>query len=245
MERPKSKWIWIGDDYDKENPVIVYFRKELQLEQKPDRAVICLTADSRYRFFVNGISICQGPCKGDDQVWYYDEVRRARETGLIDGTSDTTYEPEATLTVAQAIKLAAALHQMEKEGTVSLTNGEEVWYSTYVDYAVANDIVEETYADYAEWQMNKRATRAEFVHIFYGAKKTYPAKNTVADGAVPDVKMDDPYADEIYTFYRAGILTGSDVSGVFMPNGNIKRSEMAAILIRMFDDTARQSVTLK
>jgi hypothetical protein len=67
----------------------------------------------------------------------------------------------------------------------------------------------------------------------------------VADNAIPDVKMGDKYADEIYEFYRAGILTGNDAAGTFAPDSNIKRSEVAAILIRMFDVSARQSVTLK
>ena len=35
------------------------------------------------------------------------------------------------------------------------------------------------------------------------------AINAVADNAIPDVKSDDASAKEIYTFYRAGILTGS------------------------------------
>ncbi len=71
---PESKWIWIGQDYDKERPLVVYFRKEWELSEVPEKAVVRLSADSRYRFYVNGTSLCQGPCKGDRQVWYYDEV---------------------------------------------------------------------------------------------------------------------------------------------------------------------------
>ena len=177
-------------------------------------------------------------------AWYYDEVKMAWEAGLIDGMTATTYEPESTLTVAQAIKLAAALHQLEKLGKVTLTNGTDDWYSTYVTYAIANGIIEEAYADYTWAQMNAPATRAEFVHIFHGAKEAYAAMNTVADNAIPDVKVGDKYADEIYTFYRAGILTGNDAAGTFAPASSIKRSEVAAILIRMFDKDARQTVTL-
>ena len=58
------------------------------------------------------------------------------------------------------------------------------------------------------------------------------------------MKMNDTYASEIYTFYRAGILTGSDAQGTFNPDSSIKRSEVAAILIRMYDANARQAVTL-
>ena len=59
---PESKWIWIGQDYDKERPLVVYFRKEWELSEVPEKAVVRLSADSRYRFYVNGMSLCQGPC---------------------------------------------------------------------------------------------------------------------------------------------------------------------------------------
>ena len=49
---------------------------------------------------------------------------------------------------------------------------------------------------------------------------------------------------EIYTFYRAGILTGSDKNGTFYPTNDIKRNEVAAILSRMYDKTARKTVSL-
>lgn len=55
--------------------------------------------------------------------WFYDAVKGAWENGLINGVTATTYQPKGTLTVAEAIKLASALHQMIKDGKVTLTNG--------------------------------------------------------------------------------------------------------------------------
>ena len=92
--------------------------------------------------------------------------------------------------------------------------------------------------------MNAAVSRAEFVHIFYGAMRDYAALNIVADNAIPDVKTTDRFADEIYTFYRAGILTGSDAKGTFHAESNIKRSEVAAILYRMFEPSARKTIKL-
>ena len=85
----------------------------------------------------------------------------------------------------------------------------------------------------------RRVTRGEFVHIFHGALEHYEQINTVADNAIPDVKRGDAFAAEIYDFYRAGILTGSDANGTFHPADSIKRSEGAAILIRMYDSSTR------
>ena len=146
---------------------------------------------------------------------------------------------------AQTIKLAAALHQLDRTGEVSLKNSGANWYDSYVNYAVVNGIIEKDYANYTKAQMNAPVTRGEFVHIFHGAEEAYKAINTVADNAIPDVKATDKFAAEIYEFYRAGILTGSDAKGTFHSASTIKRSEAAAILLRMFETSARKSITLK
>lgn len=179
-------------------------------------------------------------------AWFYDEVKAAWEKKLIDGVSRTLYKPDAPLTVAQAIKLSAALHQMYFNGEVTLKNGTPNWYDPYVDYAVRNGIIETRYGGYTLAQMNAAVSREEFVHIFFGAMHAscYVPCNTVADNAIPDVKMSDNFADEIYMFYRAGILVGSDGRGTFHPASSIKRSEVAAILVRMFDVDARRSIDL-
>ena len=177
-------------------------------------------------------------------AWYYREVKGAWEKNLIDGVTTYEFRPDAALTVAQAIKLSAALHQTNETGKVTLKNGADAWYSTYAAYAVDNGIIEASYLDYTDAQMNAAVSRAEFVHIFYGAMRDYAALNIVADNAIPDVKTTDRFADEIYTFYRAGILTGSDAKGTFHAESNIKRSEVAAILYRMFELSARKTIKL-
>lgn len=176
--------------------------------------------------------------------WFYYDVDGAWSAGLINGMTPTEYVPNGNLTVAQAIKLSAALHQLMNDGEVTLTNGIGNWYSTYVTYAVERNIIDASYLSLSKVQMDTPATRREFVHILYGTMPDYLAINAVADNAIPDVKMADACASEIYTFYRAGILTGSDGNGTFYPTNTIKRSEVAAILFRMFDAGARLLVDL-
>ena len=177
-------------------------------------------------------------------TWYYESVYKAWSNGLIDGVTATEFKPDNQLTVAQAIKLAAALHQMQKTGSVTLTSGSPNWYDSYVAYAVNNGVIEKDYLNYTKAQMNAPATRGEFVHIFSGALLDAAAINTVTDNKIPDVKTTDKYGAEIYTFYRAGITVGSDAAGTFRPASSIKRSEVAAILQRMYDTAARKSITL-
>jgi len=172
--------------------------------------------------------------------WFYSYVCYAVQKGLVNGRSATSYAPDANLSIAEAIKLAACMNQLYLNGSVTLVNDTTTWYKTYLDYAVKNDIVTKTYANY-----DVAITRSEFVAIFYAAlpASEYTQINTVSDNKIPDVKTTAANAAQIYAFYRAGILTGSD-GNYFYPGNNIKRSEVAAILTRMFEKDARQSVTL-
>ena len=176
-----------------------------------------------------------------ENSWYYSDVSYAVQKGLINGRSSTVYAPDDNLSVAEAIKLAACMHQLYNTGSITLKNDSTTWYKTYVDYALQNGIISKTYQNY-----EAKITRSEFVLIFYSAlpASEYTQINTVADSKIPDVKITDGNASQIYAFYRAGILTGSDAKGTFYPNSNIKRSEVAAILTRMFEKDARKSITL-
>ena len=53
------------------------------------------------------------------------------------------------------------------------------------------------------------------------------------------------YADDVYTLYRLGVLTGSDAAHSFRPESNIQRCEVAAIVARLGEPDYLQSFTLK
>lgn len=182
-----------------------------------------------------------------ETAWYYESVESAWENGLINGMTAEQFMPEQTLTVAQAIKLATALYQLRTEGVVTLQSENLPWYSTYVTYAVRHGILDASYLDYSDAQMNTAVRRAEFVHIFFGAmrREDYTQINQIADGAIPDLPAGSGYSDEIYMLYRAGILTGSDARGRFRPESSISRAEAAAILARMYTPELRRTFTLE
>jgi len=167
-------------------------------------------------------------------AWYRSDVENAHEMGLINGKTATNFAPDDNLTYAEAVKLAACMHQRYTTGAVTLQNGTP-WYQTYVDYCKNNGIISKDYV----WDMP--ATRAGYMEIFANA---LPADalaqiNDVADGSIPDVSMMHPQAAAIYKLYRAGILQGNDEMHNCNPSASIKRSEVAAILTRMMDATQR------
>lgn len=53
---------------------IFYFRKNIQLESLPDRFIIHISADNRYRLYVNGEEVSWGPAVGDMNNWNYESI---------------------------------------------------------------------------------------------------------------------------------------------------------------------------
>lgn len=73
---PKTNWIWIADVEEtvKDEAKIVYFRKAFTMQNIPDKKIIKISADTRYKLYVNGEFAQFGPARGDHQIWYYDEI---------------------------------------------------------------------------------------------------------------------------------------------------------------------------
>lgn len=71
-----TNWIWSPEweMKDDDSPRVVYFRKCFFLNKTPDRADIKISADTRYKLYVNGSLIETGPSKGDFKIWYADEI---------------------------------------------------------------------------------------------------------------------------------------------------------------------------
>ena len=53
---------------------VLFFRKTIELENKPATFVVNVSGDTRYRLFVNGQPVCFGPAKGDSYHWYFETV---------------------------------------------------------------------------------------------------------------------------------------------------------------------------
>ena len=172
-------------------------------------------------------------------AWYCSDVTNAYEMGLINGKTATNFAPNDNLTYAEAVKLAACMHQRYLYGSVTLTNGNP-WYQSYVDYCKGAGIITKDY----NW--DQPATRAGYMEIFANAlpAEALPEINAVADDSIPDVSMTHPQAEAIYKLYRAGILQGNDAEHNCNPSASIMRSEVAAILTRMMDATERITFTM-
>ena len=74
--RAVSNWIWTPEwiHEDKKSPRIVYFRRVIEVAEIPESVYLNISADTRYKLYVNGFLVEIGPSKGDREVWFYDRV---------------------------------------------------------------------------------------------------------------------------------------------------------------------------
>lgn len=173
---------------------------------------------------------------------YEESIKTVYELNLMAGSSVDTFNAEENITIANALAMACRLHSIYQTGQADFTQGEP-WYQVYVDYGLANGIIED--GQFEDYQ--KEITREQFAGIL---AKTLPAtaleqKNNVENGAIPDVAKGSRYYDSIYYLYRAGVLTGSDSRGSFEPSSTIQRAEAAAIISRMALPSMRELMTLQ
>ena len=53
---------------------VFHFRRTFDLNSQPEKFIIHVSADNRYRLFVNGHSVCCGPARGDFMHWRFETV---------------------------------------------------------------------------------------------------------------------------------------------------------------------------
>jgi len=68
-----ARWIAYPDDSGLDYGVY-HFRKNYNLNEVPKEFIIHVSADNRYRLFVNGQLVCFGPARGDLMHWRYESI---------------------------------------------------------------------------------------------------------------------------------------------------------------------------
>ena len=162
--------------------------------------------------------------------WGYAYITKAAQANLMSGVGAGKFDPDGSLTLAQAAVLAYQIHSQANGG--SLPDAAGAWYMPYYQYCLDNGIFTESQFPAAE--MDRKATRFDMVAILDRAvpASRMAAVQAVPDGAIPDLREGDPYGALVYKWYRAGIVSGDD-EGRFNGNSGITRAETAVILCQI------------
>gem|GEM_PF-4708804 len=179
-----------------------------------------------------------------EDAWYTPYVIKTYRLELLNGLSEYWFAPTHNISIAQTIALSARIHAQYHGKEILPAEGE--WYTKYVQYAVDNQIIDNSYLS-ANYLDNRLCSRLDFAWILTFAlpAKELTAINTIADDAIPDLPSEKEGALAVYALYGAGILTGSDKYGSFHPTETITRAEAAAIVSRMVDVSLRETFSIE
>jgi len=120
---------WIADTAASPNGFGVYhFRRVFELSSKPDRFIVNVSADNRYRLLVNGQPVSAGPQRSDLAHWRYEtvDIAPALRAGR-NVIAATVWNWGADRPVAQESRRTAFLLQGTTEQAAVVSTGRPGW----------------------------------------------------------------------------------------------------------------------
>lgn len=171
-----------------------------------------------------------------DKQWYHDSIDYAVENGLLEGTSPTTMEPNATLIRAQ---LAQILYNIEDKPAVT---GEMVfedvpaseWFYSPILWANQNEIINGTSPiTFEPLEDISRQDLALMLYRYAGK----PAVTGDLDGFTDGDQVGD-WAEEAMAWAVAEGIVQGDTPTTLNPTGTATRAEAAAMLQRFLENAA-------
>ncbi len=174
----------------------------------------------------------------DDTAWYHEYIDYVVESGLMNGTSATKFEPDVATTRGMIVTI---LHRLEDEPTASVAHGfddvvSESYYADSIAWAAENGIV----AGYGDGSFgpDDAITREQMAAILYRYAQ-YKGYDTTQGGMA--IREFDDYGDisdyaleAMAWCVNIGIIQGTD-STTIEPQNSATRAQVAAILMRFIE----------
>ena len=208
-----------------------------------DAVAVTEQADGTYTFTMpNGqvtvtVTFAEAPLPFHDVTegdWFYDAVRCAYETGLMDGVGDNLFAPNSETTRAQLVtilyRLAGEPEPGGDSGFADVAAG--TWYTDAVAWAAQNGIVNGV-SD-TEFAPGDDITREQLAAILYryAAYQGYDVSQRADLSGFGDASSIRPYAQEALSWASAqGLVLGFE-DGSLRPQGTASRAQIAAVLMR-------------
>ena len=199
--------------YD-EDAKALNFETSAQIDDQGD-ASLRMTHASQYAIVIDDRSHGLAFTDVSEGSWYFEYVQYVVSHGLMEGTSATTFEPEATMTRAMVWAVLARVDGEEISGAG--------WQSAAREWAVSNGVSDGT-------DPNGLVTREQFatmLHRYAGE----PEASGVLD-AFTDAASVSGWAREAMAWaVENGIVTGVTAT-TLAPQGTATRAQAAAMLMR-------------
>ena len=153
--------------------------------------------------------------------WYYSGVKFAYKNGLMNGTGNGTFSPNADTTRGMIVTMLARLEGQNTSGTP--------WYAAGQKWAMDNGISDGT-------NMTGAITREQFAAILfrYAKQKGYDVSKSADLSGFADANTVSAYAtDAMRWAVASGLIQGSDSK--LSPKATASRAQVATILMRFME----------
>lgn len=158
-----------------------------------------------------------------DSHWAHDAIEYVVDEGLFAGTSETTFNPEGTMTRAM---LWVVLARMDDVNT-NASSG-EAWYQPGLDWAVENGISDGT-------NPNNNITREQFAAMLYryaeNAGEDITADTAELNKFIDTINISSYALQPLAWAVENGIVSGTS-GDTISPAGNATRAQVATMLMR-------------
>lgn len=178
-----------------------------------------------------------------DKDWYAGAVECVYERGVMSGTSDTTFAPNANLDRAQAVQI---FYNMEGQPTVygdgGFTDVSGHWAIKAIAWGSRTGVV--SGVGNGRFDPTSEVTREQFAQMLYNYAifKEYDLTDTGNLSRFPDGGSVSSWAITALSWANGnGLMNGSD--GKLLPGGTANRAQVASILMKFLQNIADDSPT--
>ena len=166
--------------------------------------------------------------------WYRDDAVAARALGLVSGTSEVIFDPDARFTRAMAVQLLTRLAGDALPASDAIPFGDvaaDAWYAEAAARAYSAGLLRGVTAD-ESFRPDEPVTRADFLTMAVRTLELLGSEETTASLPFTDRDSIPAYAyAAVGKAYGMGLLRG-DPSGLLRPQDGLTRAEGVAILMR-------------
>jgi hypothetical protein len=169
----------------------------------------------------------------DTGKWYHEAVDYVLTNGLMNGTGDTTFEPDTNANRAMLVTILYRLEGEPETGAPTFTDvAADEWYSNAIAWAAENEIVngvdDDTFAPF------DNVTRQQMVTILYryAKYKGYDVSGQADLSTFTDSSQISSWASDAMAWaIDAQLVNGVD-DDKLDPTGTATRAQIATILMR-------------
>ena len=173
--------------------------------------------------------------------WAETTIEVLGNEGIINGTSDTTYEPQRNVTRAELITLLVNNFNIKRDGKKSGFKDvpKNSWYANAITMAKNLGLIPEKLVDNGYFYPDRELTRDEVCAIAAAYAETVGAEKQDKEISFSDSDTFGKFSDDIKTAVSFGVVNGYP-DGSFGADKKITRAEIAEIVKRIVELKGRR-----